>query len=448
MRSFIVLSCALVSWQGGAPPRATPVTHVGISVRQKPADKLQVTIENLRDSPLLELSIALSAPGVGRRESHWYFDGYPGRLSTLPPRPGTGRVAPHERRVMEIDVTPTDERRVAGQDGPRTATEWAPAVALAVFADNHYEGSLDALVQWRERRQTEADELTYWIRAIDTMPRDSVDGARRHLEEYAVDRVGQNTGADTQLRVRMWRLAKDTQVALSILLRTVDRERAEADRQLSALRPSLVGDLVPRTVRSVSLASSAASGTTHVVAIENRGAAPLEAFSYEYLGADGKPRGGVSTDFCASPTGAEAGRGRLAPGEVREFPLRQDAKEGVPPVVRVKYALFEDLSFEGSPSDREAVFKEREQRADDAAYAIAVLRRAVTAPAQALAVLTAARAERARQLQEQGKRGSLGQLDEFIRQAKASPESLSARASILEADLEFQRQRCLRHLAR
>jgi hypothetical protein len=150
------------------------------------------------------------------------------------------------------------------------------------------------------------------------------------------------------------------------------------------------------------------------------------------------------------PPGVEAGKGHIAPGEAREFPFGAQVKDGDLPPVRMKYVLFEDLSFEGNSADRDTLFRERERRADDIKYVIGVLRRAAAEPANAVAVLTAARAERARQLQEQGRRDAIAlwTLDELIRDVKASPANFAASVAAREASLESQRQRLVRHLSR
>jgi hypothetical protein len=56
--------------------------------------------------------------------------------------------------------------------------------------------------------------------------------------------------------------------------------------------------------------------------------------------------------------------------------------------------------------------------------------------------------ERARQLQQEGRQGSLANLDELIRQAKESPQQLAANAKARQEYLERERQRLLRHVSR
>ena len=100
-------------------------------------------------------------------------------------------------------------------------------------------------------------------------------------------------------------------------------------------------------------------------------------------------------------------------------------------------------------SARDEVFRRREGQADGLAYVLEALRRADAEPAQTVAILAAARSERARQPKEQTRYDTaVWQLDELIREAKASPSNFAASAGAREDALEWQRQRLLRHLTR
>jgi hypothetical protein len=233
---------------------------------------------------------------------------------------------------------------------------------------------------------------------------------------------------------------------LPTLLAAIDRFRADAAAVLSVMKPALTRDLPgdpSGRVTSVGVSTERSTTTRHVVAIENRSSVALEAFGFEVIEADsGRARSGESTDFCPIAPDAVRGRGQLAPGEIRDFPFAQRVKEGSPlPSLRLKYVIFDDLSFEGSLSERDALFRRREERAEDVAYAIAALTQAAAQPAQAEALLTAKRAERVQQLQGTGRQGYLTDLDDMILQAKTSPEQLAATASDRRASLERQRER-------
>jgi hypothetical protein len=62
----------------------------------------------------------------------------------------------------------------------------------------------------------------------------------------------------------------------------------------------------------------------------------------------------MMSDMCELPPGSEIGRGRLGPGEVREYPFGQEVKDGKPPAVKLEFVLFEDLSLDGLIRDAEA----------------------------------------------------------------------------------------------
>ena len=95
------------------------------------------------------------------------------------------------------------------------------------------------------------------------------------------------------------------------------------------------------------------------------------------------------------------------------------------------------------------LLRRREGKAEGFAYVIEAVRRAAAEPTQTVAILTAAHTEPARQPKEQIRYDTaVSQLEELIRQAKASPSSFAASAASREDALEWQRRRLLRHLPR
>jgi hypothetical protein len=432
MKGLVVLACLFASVQAPSPPDIS-VKSVRISVRPVATTRLRVTIENLRDSPMIESTIGLFPPGDARPRSHQYnnFGGYLGG----PEVPGLGpsSIAPHERRVIDVDL-------------PDSQLQWAPTLTLVSFANGDYEGTIDSLTPWREARQKQADDLNFWLRTMDTLPSGSPERVRRYLREQAIKRAGQTTDGDSSLRDHMWTIANGNG-ELPDLLASVNRARATASRQLAALQPSLAGPLSERPVTSAALGFEPSAATKYVVVIENAGTAALEAWAWDYIDPrTGKARGGESTDMGGVHADGVHGRGRILSGESRESPFGHEIVKGETPSLRMKYALFDDLSFEGSATDRDALFRQRERYADDLAYAIGVLHRVAAEPSQAVAVVSAARAERARVLQEQGRHDGLSQLDEFLRAVKASSANFVANAAVREASLESDRQAFLRHM--
>jgi hypothetical protein len=429
-----MLMCGLILLVPRLYPQETDVKAASISLRPRAVAIQRVTIENRRNSPIVAWEVGLFAPGASQPSSTQYSD-----LSwSKGDEPvGRGPIKPNERRVIDVPLHNHQNLDVV-------------ALRMVAFADGHYEGTIAALRPWWQRRQQRADDLDYWIRAIDSLPQESAQGLRQYIARRAVDRAGQVKEDVSGLRDRMATLSRQQNSTLDNLLSAIERIRADAARELAVLRPSLApADNPDGRVTSASLSSERATSTEFVVAIENLRSVPLEALAFEvnYVGA----RGGSaqSIDYCSAEPDTVPGRGRLMPGEVREFSLGSPVKEGdALPLVRLKYVMFGDLSFEGSPVDRNELLRHREQHAEELAYAIAALTQAAARPDQAEALLTATRVERARQLQQEGRQGSLANLDELIRQAKESPEQLAANAKARQEYLERERQRLLRHVSR
>ena len=63
MRGVVVLACVSIFLQPSLSPQDTPIRSVRVSLKAKPHTKVQVVIESLSDSPLLESTIGLFAPG-------------------------------------------------------------------------------------------------------------------------------------------------------------------------------------------------------------------------------------------------------------------------------------------------------------------------------------------------------------------------------------------------
>ena len=433
MRGAVLLACVSIFIQPSLRPQDTSIRSVRVSLKAKPDAKVQVVIENLRDSPLLESTIGLFAPGEASPRVFHYsnFQNDPEGL--------------RKEGVVAVPIA-SRGRRVIAVDVPDPQGQWTPALTLVTFADGYYEGTLDMLTEWRESRHKQADELAYWIRVMDAAPRDSIDAVRRHFADMSAEREAQNPGEQTELRSRVegFRRYDGT---LRSMLAAMSRERGNAAGQWTALQPSLVGPLSARPVRSATLSPNDRTPINYVVAIENAGGVPVEAWGWEYLDPrTGRGTGGETHDTCVVPP--DVSRGSIAPGEVRELFSGRTLQDG-PPSLAMTFVLFEDLSFEGSMSARDELFRRREGQGESFAYVIEALRRADAEPTQTVAILTAAYTERARQPKEQTRYDTaVSQLEELIRQAKASPSSFAASAASREDSLEWQRQRLLRHLTR
>jgi hypothetical protein len=394
----------------------------------------RITIENRRNSPLVSWEVGFVRSGANRP---WMTHSSDFSVSGRYPD-GDGPIQPNERRLIEVQVD-SPEANVVG-------------LTMVAFADGYAQGDTAALAPWRQRRQERANDLGYWIRSVATMPRGSEQEARQYLAERAAERAGQINGDPSGLRDRLSFLARQQNTPLANLLFAVDRARTEAARDLTILQRSLTvtsADNSGSAVTSAGVSSERAAGTEVVVTIENLRNVPLEALAFDIIDHDGRAGRTTGIDYCCEAADRSKPGSSLQPGEVREFPLRHRLKDGeAPPPVRLKYVMFEDLLFEGSAADRTALLRAREERADDLAYAIAALTQAASVPGAAEAVLTTKRAERARQLQMLGRHSMLGNLDEWIRQAKVSPGEFAANVPAIQSSFELQRQRLLRHISR
>ena len=118
--------------------------------------------------------------------------------------------------------------------------------------------------------------------------------------------------------------------------------------------------------------------------------------------------------------------------------------------VTVSFVLFTDLSFEGRREERNELLRQRDSRAADAAFWIAVLSEAVRQPAdKVLAFLESKKRERA--VAMAGTRQGLGftsDIDQAIARAKTAPGEVAALASHMVTTLERQRAGLIRHQAR
>jgi hypothetical protein len=393
-----------------------------VSLVPKPRAVLNVTIENRRDSPLVWWQLRLDIRGPGR----------PSMIYT-----GSSSIQSGGRRMVPVQLT--DPQDVA------TAT-----LIFVEYDDGFYEGTAQTVQAWRKTREERAKDLSYWGGVFGLMPRVSEAELRRYLSDRGSERAGQAptdpSGVRTKLTGVFYRHPSGP-----VVWEAVDRVRVETQAALAWMTRELPGAATARVVETVSSATIAVQETvkttTFVAAIENLRDVPIEAVGFEVLEqGSGRTRSGRRFDFCLA---AEQGRrpGRIQPKEIREEAFGMDVNPDKPLlVVRVSFVLFDDLSFEGATHYRDELFQAREMQADDYASGIAALRQVVTVKAgEVEAFLVATRAERARQLQVEGRRGDFLMLDNLIRNAKQSPEHFLAGAKGRLEDLERAHQRLLRH---
>jgi hypothetical protein len=415
--AFIV---AVLALQPAAPPPA--VKGARVSLLSKPQAVLNVTIENRRDNPLIwwQLRVKMGGPGG------------PGMMHSA-----TGSIQSGGRQTVPVQLT--DPQDVA------TAT-----LAFVEYDDGFYEGTAQAVQAWRKTREERAKDLSYWVGVFGLMPRVSEAELRRYLSDRASERAGvaptDPSGVRTKLAGAFYRHPSGPDV-----WDAVDRVRVETQAALAWMTRELPGTATARVVETVSSAAIAAQElaktSTFVAAIENLRDVPIEAVGFEVLeqGSNRRPSS-RRFDYCLA---AEQGRrpGRIQPKEIREEAFGMDANPDKPlPGVRLSYVLFDDLSFEGATDYRDELFRSREVQADDYASGIAALRQIATVKASEVdAFLTSKRAERARQLQTEGRRGDLLILDNLIRNAKQSTAQFLTGAKARLESLERAHQRLIRH---
>ena len=384
-----------------------------ISPVPKPQAILNLTIENRRASPLIEWQIAL-----GRR-------GLMGHT-------GFGSIQPGERRTIPIRLS-----------GAQDAAEGT--LIFVAFEDGFYEGTAQAVQAWRSVREERAKDLSYWVRVFGMMPRVSEPELRRYLAEHSVQRAGEvprdPSGVSAKLQAVLQRHPAGPDVWDAL-----DRLRIETQAALAraAREPSnLTGRGGVDAVSSAVITAQAHVGTTSfVVAIENLRGRAIEAVGFEdYDPATNRPRGGQTADFCVSDR-------LIQPKEVREMFSSAGVNTNAPPAVRLTFVLYDDLSFEGSTEARDELLRRREIQADEYAHAIATVKQvAALPPEQVEGFLLARRAERAKQLMSEGRRGETHVLEQLLREASATPGHFLAGAGARAESLERAHQRLLRHKA-
>jgi hypothetical protein len=181
------LLCGLLLFLPSLSAQDAEVKSVRISLKPQDVPIERVTIENRRNSPLVFWDIGLSAPGASRASLTHYSDRSWPRGDDAA---GDGPIKPNARRVIDVDL------------GNRSDLQTV-ALRMVVFADGFCEGAPGVLAAWRAQNDERADDLAYWVRAIDAVPRDSAQELRRYFVERASERARQVKGDPSGLRYRM-----------------------------------------------------------------------------------------------------------------------------------------------------------------------------------------------------------------------------------------------------
>jgi hypothetical protein len=336
----------------------TAVTGARVTVIEKNTGVLSVTLENLRDAPLVAWEIGLVRPGLPEPPAVQTAD------FTQPWRyePDDGPVAPRERRVVNIRLGNIAEGSAA-------------VVNLAVFVDGYYEGQPESVKKFRQRRQQQVADLRYWVGVMEQMPLGSNDAIRVFLREQLVRHASRPGASDSSFAGNLRGLTvEDVQRPPGWITGMLKHRVSEAREYLARLEQPLTSgpEWLAGSVDSVAVSSAPAPGGALYARLENARDVPIEAIGVRYSSG-----GSMTSDYCTSME-SPPGHGPIRPGETREM-LLPNARSagGTLPNVTVTFVLFADLKFEGRREDVNELLRARERRAAAAAFSIAVLSEAI-----------------------------------------------------------------------
>jgi len=378
------------------------------------ARRLTVTIENHRDSPLIEWSI----------DSPWVRHA------------GQDVVAPHQRRDVSIEMQ--DDRPA---NRPTT-------LDYAAFEDGYYEGRGPGFDRWVAMRNERREDLAYWVTVFASLPRVSEAELRKVLSDHVAARSSGETHmtirhvSDRVQELMAWfPQASDIWARVDHLGRQVESEYRAITRVPSGKQPGAVDAVTAATVASVDVRPA----VSYTVIIENLRDVPIEAFGVaDFNLATGQFSGWTGSDFSkGDPTLDRAGSGRIMPHERRDLGSIFGPQLTVP-LATLYFVMFEDLQFEGAPVERVRLLRIREAQADEHVAALAALDEAAGKPASELEAFFAARREvYIKQLQGQGRIPPPGAaLEGFVRTIRLTS------AERFAAEIPATRQRIERDIAR
>jgi hypothetical protein len=327
MNIILAIVVSILTLQASAQPPA--IQGARISLVPKPQAVLNVTIENRRESPLVEWHIGVTLQGAGQ---------------PLMTAGGFGSIQPGERRTVPVNL-------------PALRDVATAAVTLVAFEDGYYEGTAKAVQPWRAAREERAKDLSYWVRVFGLMPRVSEPDLRRYLSERAIERAGQVTSDVSGVRRKLQEVLQRYPSGPDVWI-GLDRLRDETLAELAKVTRQPSGGAGGGAVDAVSsvaiVAQEQGTTTTYVAAIENLRGAPIEAMGFEVLEpGSSRVQGGQTSDFC--------GGGGIQPKEIREMSFGSRVDPNALPVVRLTFLLFGDLSFEGSMVHRDELLRHREK---------------------------------------------------------------------------------------
>lgn len=428
---LVGVSAAVLSASPQTPQTNTAVTSATVRVIRKPVDAQFIYVENRRGVPLVEWRIELlSAENRGRMTTVRNYRGGFG----LP----EGPIAPHERRQQRVEWR--------GQRLAATAN-----VKLVVFADGSYAGTTEGIAEFLREQDALAADLTYWQRTLRDLPRTSPAAAQEYLREKARERAQVDSSDASHIRGSIPDWSGPNRSADWVFTRANHalREAGERLEEVASYRKHADGDTAAE--HAVAVWTASGQGTNFVAVIENLRDTPLEAFQFDfYKSPASRSAGGIGFDACTNLDDASQPRGRLSRHETREYDIgpADDLPDSATPKAVVSFALWRDLSWEGSPDEQDRFLKQREQRAGLYAFWIAALKDATgRPPGETIAFLRQKREERRREAPDetdfmQGSLQSWGAL------ANRDPGAFSQGLALYRSRLEQQHALLTRHLKR
>ncbi len=428
MKSLAFVGLAVVS-AFLATPRQVEVKSVAIAVLPKAATTATFHLKNARDSALVAWEVGLLASGdamdrivTTAGEDHFWMPVATG--SRGPMQPGESR----EMRIL--------------RGGPASP---AAVVTMAIFADGYSEGTATSLQKALKSWQERADDLAWWARAFNDMPRSSDAEARRYLAAKIVERspLPDSVG----IRANLGGLVRADPPPRGLIVDVERRFRQGADAQLAMARRFLARGIPAGSgaVKSVRVDFTAAPSDQYDLRIENLTDKVIEAWGLEVTAE--KHTRQEFADACADAPDSTSPRGRFQPHQVRLEPLSSNTTaDQPPPLARVLYVVFDDLSAEGPQDAIERVFRERERQAEEYAYWIPVLKDTETMPASEVkAFLEAKEAERARHAAAAG-RFFFPETRDLRELLDRSPDRFAVVVDAKIQSMEEARTRLLRHV--
>ena len=411
-----------------AQPSDKLVTSATARVIRKPVDAHFIYVENRREIPLVEWRIELrSAENRGTLTIDRDYRSAVGQ----PDRP----IAPHERRHQRL--TWRGERRAS-----------TAAIKLVVFADGSHAGSPEGVAQFRQEQEALAADLLYWQRTLQDLPRQSIEAAQQYLREKGREHAQVDPSNPSLIRgsVEVW---FGPQLPRGFAFTKVDRTLREIDERLAdatSYRKHINSDTAPE--HAVAVWTASGEGTDFVAIIENLRDTPLEAFRIEI-------HDPLSPDTVAA-IGSDSGSnlddsrpGALRRTETREMGIRpaDNQPDDETPKVALSFALWKDLSWEGSREQRNELLEAREQRAELYAFWIAALKEAARKPADdPLRFLRQKREERRREFPDETDSIMRDNLEIWTKRGSAEPGAVPGWLDAYRGTLEQQHALLTRHL--